>query len=552
MSFFLARRDLLVSFLGVAAANAACRRGAPAPRDIPTTLVDRVHETGHLLREAPPALATTDTRSVTCLVVGAGAAGLSAAWRLRGAGLDDVLVVEVDEREGGTAQWGQNAVSKFPWGAHYLPAPLSMQGPVPRLLKELGVLTGVDEAGAPTFAEEALIHEPEERLYYRGAWYEGLYLRAGASADDLAQLARFEQRMDAFAAAKDAKGRKAFAVPIELGSDDAEFTSLDALSMADWLAREGFTSPRLSWLVDYACRDDYGATARDTSAWAGIWYFCARQSGVEKNDGFLSWPEGNGRLVTHLSRAVEPSRLVRSTLVHTLEPVPDSTDWWAHAIDGKTRAPQRIRAKQVVLATPRFVAARVVAPWRTARPAFLDAFKTGPWTVANLTLTDRPRSRGFPLAWDNVIYESRSLGYVVATHQALSSQAKGPTVLTWYYPHDGSDVVAERKKLFATTAADWRALVLADLKPAHVRLEEQVESIEVMRWGHAMVRPVPGFLWGAERKAAQASLGASLHFAHSDLGGLALFEEANWHGVRAAESVLAALGTAGASWLDAG
>jgi hypothetical protein len=238
--------------------------------------------------------------------------------------------------------------------------------------------------------------------------------------------------------------------------------------------------------------------------------------------------------------------------VHRLEPVPESTDWYAHAVDAATRAPLRLRARQVVLATPRFVAARLLAPWRTARPGFLDAFVTGPWTVANLTLSQRPKSRGFPLAWDNVLHESRSLGYVVATHQSLQARQTGPTVLTWYYPHDGHDPVAERKKLFATTPADWAALVLADLSPAHVGFETLVQSIEVMRWGHAMVRPVPGFLWGPARQQAQASLGPSLHFAHSDLGGLALFEEANWHGVRAAEQVLAGLGRPASSWLDAG
>jgi hypothetical protein len=47
-------------------------------------------------------------------------------------------------------------------------------------------------------------------------------------------------------------------------------------------------------------------------------------------------------------------------------------------------------------------------------------------------------------------------------------------------------------------------------------------------------------------------VGPSLHFAHSDLGGLALFEEANWHGVRAAEQVLAGLGRPVPSWLEAG
>jgi len=125
------------------------------------------------LRAAPLAVVGETSASVDCLVVGAGAAGLSAAWRLRGAGIESLLVFEVDGVEGGTAQSGKNDVSAYPWGAHYLPAPLTTSGPVPRLLNELGVVTGVDETGAPQFAEEVLIHEPEERLFYKGHWYEG-------------------------------------------------------------------------------------------------------------------------------------------------------------------------------------------------------------------------------------------------------------------------------------------------------------------------------------------------------------------------------------------
>lgn len=541
----LGRRELLHTFLGLTASASACKR---APKEVPVAFVDAVRESGHRLRGGPLPRAE-NAQAVECLVVGAGAAGLSAAWRLAAAGVEDVLVVEVDEAAGGTAKFGENQVSRFPWGAHYLPAPLSTQGPVPRLLRELGVLTGEDADGAPTYAEEALIHEPEERLFYKGAWYEGLYLRAGASADDLAQLATFEAVTKRLAAARDAKGRKAFDVPLEQGSDDAEWTQLDRLSMAEWMDAQGFTSPRLRWLVDYACRDDYGAPAALISAWAGLWYFCARQTGADKNDGYLSWPEGNGRLIQQLGRSVPTDRLRRSVLVHTLEQVPSSTDWDAHAVEVPSGKPVRFRAKQVVLAVPRFVAARVVAPWRVARPSFVDAFTTGPWTVANLTLEAAPRSRGFPLAWDNVLYDSRSLGYVVATHQRLSVRPTGPTVLTWYYPHDGADVVEERTRLLNTTPAEWREVILGDLRRAHLRFDETVTSIEVMRWGHAMIRPVPGFLWGPARAQAQQPLGGTLHFAHSDLGGLALFEEANWHGVRAAEAVLAGVGRSSASWL---
>ena len=62
-----------------------------------------------------------------------------------------------------------------------------------------------------------------------------------------------------------------------------------------------------------------------------------------------------------------------------------------------------------------------------------------------------------------------------------------------------------------------------------------------MLWGHAMIRPVPGFAWGSARREAAAPRGP-IRFAHSDMSGLSLFEEAQYHGVRAAEAVMRELG----------
>jgi hypothetical protein len=62
-----------------------------------------------------------------------------------------------------------------------------------------------------------------------------------------------------------------------------------------------------------------------------------------------------------------------------------------------------------------------------------------------------------------------------------------------------------------------------------------------MRWGHAMIRPKPGFIWGGARQAA-AKPYRNIHFAHSDLSGIPLFEEAFDNGLRAAEELLAAFG----------
>jgi hypothetical protein len=159
--------------------------------------------------------------------------------------------------------------------------------------------------------------------------------------------------------------------------------------------------------------------------------------------------------------------------------------------------------------------------------------------VANLFLKDRPAARGFPLAWDNVLYESPSLGYVVATHQR--GLDRGPTVFTYYYPMCDADPREARSKLLEM---DWRAcadVALTDLSRPHPDIRSLVERLDVMKWGHAMIRPRPGFVWGeARRKAATPHRG--IHFAHTDLSGVALFEEAFYHGIRAAGEVLAAGG----------
>jgi hypothetical protein len=71
--------------------------------------------------------------------------------------------------------------------------------------------------------------------------------------------------------------------------------------MANGLDRRGWKSPRLRWLIDYGCRDDYGLTIEQTSAWAGLFYFCSRvtKPGAEARP-LITWPEGNGRLIAHL------------------------------------------------------------------------------------------------------------------------------------------------------------------------------------------------------------------------------------------------------------
>lgn len=535
----LSRRELLHLFLGAPVA-AACR-GARAPElAFPGEIAGGPDRAGHLLREG--ALPSPARRSRTgVLVVGAGIAGLSAAWRLARAGVEDFRVLEVDSAPGGTARGGAGPVSPFPWGAHYLPCPLPHARAALALVEEMGACTLAAD-GTPTFDEAQLVRAPQERLFVADRWYEGIYPHVGASGADLAELQRFRDEVARLSALRDGRGRKAFAVPRAHGSDDADFAALDRRSMAEWLAERGYGSPRLRWWIEYGCRDDYATSLETTSAWAALHYHACR-SWTGGQEDLLTWPEGNAHVAAHLARRAG-ARLETGTVVLRVEPRARGAEVlaWRPATGA-----ERISADHVVLAVPRKLAARLL-PGAGLAPGAAE-FESGAWLTANVTLRRRPRARGFPEAWDNVLFGSRSLGYVVATHQAdRHGGPPGATVWTWYLSlHDRDERTAQRW-LEALTWREAAELVVADLRRAHPDIAECVERLDVWRWGHAMVRPRPGFAFSRARREAARPVG-DVHFAHSDLSGLPLLEEAQWQGIRAAEEILARRGVASASML---
>ncbi len=543
----LTRRDAIVALMGTGAAaalaSALASCGKKDDRALPFEGAFAVPDEalGHRLRGddllARPAVRT---ERVGTAIVGGGISGLSAAWTLARAGDTDFRVYEMESAPGGTALAGRNDVSRYPWGAHYVPVPAYPSPAMETLLAEVGAITGRDEKGDPVYAEEMLCREPEERLFFGFAWHAGLFPYAGASLRDLDQLRRFEAEMAHYAALRDAKGKRAFSLPTRRSSDDADLLALDRMTMGEWMRTQGFDSPRLLWFTEYGCRDDFTSSLREISAWAGIHYYAARMTGNapdEEPAPFVTWPEGNGRLVNHLSKSAA-GRIVTRALVLDIVPKKIGGPVSIQYLDAEKDEIVAVEAHAAVLALPKFIAARVLAPWRKDPPSFLRTMGYPPWIVANLTLTGRPRERGFPMAWDNVLYDSKSLGYVVATHQTGpgSGRDTGPTVLTWYHAFAGEEPGAARERLLGMTWEEIASAILADLSKAHPDLPGLVTRIDVARWGHAMLRPAPGFLSSPARLLPDHPLGG-VWFAHADTG-LPLFEDAQDAGIRAAESIL--------------
>jgi len=489
--------------------------GAPAliglarktDRAIAGTFVNDAFPTGHRLRDRAAFRKPARVEKIPVVIVGGGMSGLCAAWRLDKRGMRDFVLLEMESQPGGNSRWGENEITKYPWAAHYVPVPAKGESLARELFEEFGVFR------AGKWDDRVLCFDPQERLYRFGRWQEGIEPDIGVTTPERDQYRRFAARIQEFRAGGE------FTIPMERG---AQPSPLDRMSIADWLKEQGYDSPSLNWYVNYACRDDYGALAKDTSAWAGIHYFASREP---EEKGPLTWPEGNGWIAEHLIRKL--GRYIRTgSVVYRI------------ARDGTrlrvlTEQTEYV-AEHVIFAAPTFTAHYVI---ENMPPA--EGFQYSPWLTANLTLDRIPDQKGAEQAWDNVIYDSPTLGYVDATHMSLATHIDR-TVWTFYWSLAEYSPSGGRALLLAKDWNYWKEAILDDLSRAHPDIRQCVSRIDIMRLGHAMIRPATGFMFSAGRERWLKPQG-NIVFANSDLSGLSIFEEAQYRGVKAAERVLEGL-----------
>jgi monoamine oxidase len=506
---------------------------------------------GHRLREH---LATTKSAQwpapaskhrASVLVVGAGIAGLACARALMQAGIDDVHVLELEDAPGGNSRAQTLGGMACPLGAHYLPVPDENNPELLQWLYELQLCRF--EQDRWVFDERHLCHSPQERVHVPdeavgGYWFEGLLPPAEALPQ--AQQAAMNHHVHLFSKLVRAQAANAFAIPTARAVFSAELQALDALTFAQWLDNQGITAPALRWYLDYCCRDDYGAGAAQVSAWAGLHYFASRhgfrapgEAALIEEHPVLTWPQGNAWLTDRLAAPLQ-NRLHSARVVLQVDEEKQGVQvlvW-----NDSTAQVEHWSAPHVVLATPLFVAQRL---WRNPSPELASALTQAvahavhaPWLVANVQLKSALAAQGGAApSWDNVVYGSPALGYVDAMHQNTRPHA-GPTVLTSYWALGGDNLATlqqQRRELLNQPWSHWAANVVADLSRTHPDLPQKVQQVDLMRYGHAMSVPTPGVrarLAQAARAALASTPTGRVHFAHSDLSGYSILEEAFFHG----------------------
>ncbi|HEY8908002.1 MAG TPA: FAD-dependent oxidoreductase [Rhodoferax sp.] len=535
------RRHFLLTGLGAALPLAGCQPTdamAHIAGDFAGVDVSR----GHLLQAAGDAgspkswPAPSVTRRTDVLIAGGGVAGLAATRALRLKGLEDFALLELEDEAGGNARGGVVGGLPCPLGAHYLPVPSDDAPEVQDLLEEFGLRQRV--SGRWVYDERHLCHSPQERLFVNDAWQDGLLPMNGVGTSTLAQYQRFS------ALVAQLQQQVRWTIPIRNRPIAPVQKGLLTITFEAYLAQNGLTDAHLRWYLDYCCRDDYGAGIATVSAWAGIHYFASRHgfsapgAPAAESDGLLTWPEGNAWLTRRLAAPLG-QRLVAGRVVLRIANVKHGVE--VDAFNTTTQTVERWQARRAIVALPIFIAARVVQnPPDWLRQAAAQT-TYAPWLVANLhvnaALQDRP---GAPPSWDNVLYGSAAtapgLGYVDACHQNLQS-VPDATVLT-YYRALGDLGLPGRQMLLTTSWASWRDAILAELSAPHPDLAAKVTRIDITRYGHAMVMPLPKnnneiglqpLYNGGKQLSNQykpALTHERLNFAHSDWAGYSIFEEA--------------------------
>jgi len=494
---------------------------------------------GHMLRDKLPLPSPTSTRHVKTLIIGGGISGLSAARYLKKQGYHDFELLELEDHPGGNSHSRKNSVSAYPLGAHYITIANNEDTLLTGFLQDCGVITGF-ENNLPVYNEYYLCFDPEERLLINGQWQEGIVPDFGLHQTDKAQIKKFFALIDEFKKAKGSDGKYAFDIPVDNSSADDKYRALDGISFKAYLHQQQLTSAYLLWYLNYCCKDDYGQKIDKVSAWAGLHYFASRRGKAAnaETNAVLTWPEGNGWLTKQLAAKVS-GHLQKNTMCYSIS-YNDEGRVVAGVYDLIKGIASTIIADNVIMATPQFVNQRILNPTLN-RPMDYSSLNYSPWFIANITVNQLPQAKGAGLCWDNVAYNTPSVGYVNAGQQTIN-MGNNKRVLTWYLPLCDHEPRVARLAAYTRSYEQWLDIMIPELEYMHPGITDAIENVECWIWGHGMISPAVNYIWGPNRNAAQQPVNNTLFFAHSDLSGISIFEEAFHQGIRAAKQVLAIYG----------
>lgn len=438
------------------------------------------------------------------VVIGGGIAGLSAAWALRD---QNPLLLELSTQLGGTSGAATHQNTTFAQGAHYdLSYPENYGAEGLQCLRALNIIEENPHNGLWNFVDKHYLIDDkfESQVSAFGQKRPTLFPASRATKQFQDIIAPYHGQM-----------------PMPTRIIAPELQDLNGVNFRSWLTDRMDLDPDFEEALDYQMRDDYGGSAAEVSALAGLHYFTCRPYGIKPLELF-SPPQGNQYFVQKLANALPENAAQVQQMVHRI--TPNKGSFTLDVLDLKNQQKRQINTQKVVMAGAKHVFKYLLPE---VYPSFAKTAYT-PWMVINVVLKFPTQKAAY---WQNEMLTSRHdfLGFVDSASQA--DRDGEYRVLSAYYcfrPEERANLVNLPNRL-QEVAADTMDLINdyfgQDLNPL-------VEKIYIKLMGHAMPVPAPNYLLHDHNDNRTYE---NLVYAGVDNGRLPLLFEAMDSGLMAAE-----------------
>ena len=484
---------------------------------------------GHRIRDNSVDIKITEVQKIQTVILGAGISGLTAGHFLKKSGYHQFQIFEMSERAGGNSDCFESKNGKAPWAAHYLPIIRNDDPVLADFLLENNIITDIQN-GLPVYNEEYLCHSPQERLLYKGSWQEGSLLPQQHLSESSSQkINDFLKLTNELKNRKGSDGKFLFSIPVDKSSQDIEWKKLDQISFYEFIVSKDFQCEELDWYIQYALADDFGCSWKSVSAWAGLHYFCSR-NGISANteeQSVLTWPEGNSFLSECLQKNLSENIQLNRQVIRVSQ---SGQHYEVIFKNIQTQEYFKVKAEKVIFALPRFTAPSLITDYPQLKTA-----QYFPWLVSQILVERSILEKRSSLCWDNVKYGEKGLGYINNHHQTVT-QSQQQVLLTLYYSFFEGQASEARSAISKWSAQQTQEFILNELKKIHPEIEESIESIDYKFLGHGMIAPTVNFIW-KNRLLDFKEQWKGIHFSHSDMSGISVFEEAFHQGHKAALKV---------------
>lgn len=463
------------------------------------------------------------TEEVDVVIVGGGAAGLAAAYRLRDR---RVVVLEQDRFFGGNAKGERFGDSQFPIGAVYTGSPQA-GGDLMNLISDLGL--------APYTRTENSAHTTvfHQNKFFRGFWQGA----TDPTARD--QFLTIFKELQSWGN----DSRKSALLGFQPGLRSSETRRLDSITFSDWLReRFGAVHPHILEYFQLYGWSSFLGSIDELSASQMLGF-------VSAETGELATFPGGLAALTHglyakLYAEIGAANLRASCLAADVRLVDGGMVEVCY--DDPDRNLRTIRAKTCIVASPKFIAKHLVQDLPAEQKAAMERIKYRAYVVANVILDTPIASPSFELYClegempprPTPRHPSQRAFTDICFSSWVNHDRTGNGVITVY---NGMAYDGPRQHLFNPGAHDkHRTRILNALGPLLHSLgktQANVAGMRMTRWGHALPIAYNGMIASGIAELAHQPVQNRIFFANQDNWVNPCFETSLAEAYRAADTI---------------